>query len=201
MRIEVQNIPTAPRQKFQQRIRNYATDLDNAKAALRKAHADSERVALFGNRANDMSNQDAVLDQRQQLLSGTDRLERSSARLQNATRLANDTENVGAGILGSLAGQRAQIENTRSTLLEGEDYVNKSVNTLRGMARRYVSLFFSSTFFSNISSLLSPHPSSDILLHEKHLYNTLSLTNKIFLVLEWLQIVSSPLRSSQFWYY
>jgi len=39
--------------------------------------------------------------------------------------------------LRDLAGQREQIVNTRETLLESEGYTDRSVKTLRGMARRY----------------------------------------------------------------
>lgn len=45
---------------------------------------------------------------------------------------------MGAGILRDLHGQRAQLENTHETLLQSEGYVDKSVKTLRGMARRFV---------------------------------------------------------------
>ena len=75
-------------------------------------------------------------NQRSRLLSGTERLERSTQRLQDSQRIANETENVGAGILSDLHAQRGQIINTRETLMEADGYIDKSLRTLKGMARR-----------------------------------------------------------------
>lgn len=89
---------------------------------------------MFGVR--DGASDDIALDQRQQLLSGTASLERSSQRLRDSQRIANETENIGANILTDLRGQREQIVNARNTLLEADGYVDKSIRTLRSMARR-----------------------------------------------------------------
>ena len=43
---------------------------------------------------------------------------------------------VGAGTLADLHQQRNVIENTHRNLLQSEGYVDRSVKTLRGMARR-----------------------------------------------------------------
>ena len=136
MRLEIQNIPTSIRQRINPRLRNYAHDLDIAKRQLKKLAENAERDALFGGRGATGRSGDAVTDQRQQLLSGTERLDRSSQRLRDSHRLANETEQIGAGILGDLRGQREIIVNTHSMLQESEGYVDKSIKTLRGMARR-----------------------------------------------------------------
>ena len=73
---------------------------------------------------------------RQQLLSGTDRLNRSSNRLRESQRIALETEQIGAGTLSDLHRQRETIEHTRVTLLDSEGYTDRSIKTLRGMARR-----------------------------------------------------------------
>jgi len=57
--------------------------------------------------------------------------------LRDSQRVANETESIGAGILNDLHGQRQQILNTRDTLMEADGYVDKSLRTLKGMARRY----------------------------------------------------------------
>lgn len=135
MRLEIQNIPTSIRQRINPRLRNHAHDIDIAKRALKKLQDNAQRDALFGARAATTTG-DAVTDQRQQLLGGTERLERGSQRLRDSHRLANETEQIGAGILGDLRGQREIIVNTHSMLQESEGYVDKSIKTLRGMARR-----------------------------------------------------------------
>ena len=94
----------------------------------------ADRKALFGNR--DRGSDDIALDQRQQLLGGTASLDRSSQRLRDSQRIATETESIGANILGDLRGQREQIVNSRNTLTEADGYVDKSIRTLRGMARR-----------------------------------------------------------------
>ncbi|CAG7945384.1 unnamed protein product [Penicillium nalgiovense] len=133
MRMEKQNIPSATRSKVNIRFRNYSTDIDEVKRKLKSLSDD--RQALFGDRYTDEP-QDEHLEQRQQLLSGTDRLERSSARLQQSQRMALETEDVARGTLGTLHEQREQITNARNNLQQSEGYVDTSIKTLRGMARR-----------------------------------------------------------------
>lgn len=137
MRLEKQNIPTSSRAKVNQRFRNFESDVDAAKRKL--TTLSSDRSALFGSRYTDepAGSSDAHLEQRQQLLSGTDRLERSSQRIKSSMALANETEQIGAETLGNLGRQREVIDNTHTRLLESEGYVDRSVKTLRGMARRY----------------------------------------------------------------
>lgn len=133
MRMEKQNIPSATRSKVNVRFRNYSTDIDEAKRRLKSLSDD--RKALMGDRYTD-DPQDEQLEQRQQLLSGTDRLERSSARLQSSQRIALETEDVARGTLGDLNQQRETIEHARMGLHQSEGYVDTSIKTLRGMARR-----------------------------------------------------------------
>ncbi|MCJ1334355.1 hypothetical protein MMC10_011064 [Thelotrema lepadinum] len=134
MRIEKQNIPSATRSRINQRFRNFESDIDTAKRQLKELSSDKK--ALFGNRYTDEPDGDVQLEQRQQLLSGTDRLDRSSQRLRESQRIANETEDIGRGTLADLNTQREQIMNTRSRLLESEGYVDRSVKTLRTMGRR-----------------------------------------------------------------
>ena len=137
MRLEKSNIPANLKSKFNARFRNLEHDLDQAKRKV-ESYA-SDRSKLFGDRYTDNPDTDAQLEQRQQLLSGTDRLQRSSGRLTAAQRMALETEEIGASTLGDLSRQREQIVNTRTRLLESEGYTDRSIKTLKGMARRYVS--------------------------------------------------------------
>lgn len=143
MRLEKQNIPSAARSRVNQRFRNYQTDADRYQRKLQTLSDD--RAALFGGRYTDDPAQqggrrgDAQQEQRQQLLSGTDRLDRSTQRLRNSQALANETENIGAGTLRELTEQRERIIGISTNLQESEGYVDRSVKTLRGMARRYCS--------------------------------------------------------------
>lgn len=133
MRLEKQNIPSATRTKVNQRFRNHESDIDSSKRKL--ASLANDRSALFGSRYSDNPN-DVQLEQRQQLLSGTERLDRSSQRLKSSQALANETEAIGASTLADLHRQRETIRHTGEVLQESEGYVDRSVKTLRGMARR-----------------------------------------------------------------
>lgn len=136
MRLEKQNIPTSSRGKVNQRLRNYESDIDGSRRKL--TSLSSDRAALFGGRYTDEPSgpSDIHLEQRQQLLSGTDRLDRSTQRLKSSQALANETESIGASTLADLHVQRQTIQHTHDRLLESEGYVDRSVKTLRGMARR-----------------------------------------------------------------
>ncbi|CRK49084.1 hypothetical protein BN1723_008376 [Verticillium longisporum] len=57
-------------------------------------------------------------------------------RLKNSQALASETEAIGASTLADLHRQRETIQHTHETLLQSEGYVDRSVKTLRGMARR-----------------------------------------------------------------
>lgn len=137
MQLEKSNIPTSSRAKANQRFRDVQTSIDQARRKLQ--HLAEDRSALFGSRERYSDNPaDAQHEQRQQLLSGSDRLDRSTQRLKASQRLANETEMIGAATLGDLHRQRGVIEHTNETLLQSEGYVDRSVKTLRGMARRFV---------------------------------------------------------------
>jgi vesicle transport through interaction with t-SNAREs protein 1 len=135
MRIEKQNIPANQKSKVNTRFRNYQSDVDGLGRKL--AGLQSDRAALFGSRYTDEEEPlDPHLEQRQQLLRGTERLERSSGRLRDTQRMAMETEEIGRNALADLASQRETIVRTRDTLGESEGYTDRSIKTLRGMARR-----------------------------------------------------------------
>ena len=122
MRLEKTNIPSSARSKINQRFRNYESDIDAAKRRLKSSSDD--RKTQFGNRYSDNPATDDQLEQRQQLLSGTDRLDRSSQRLRESQRIAHETENIGRDTLADLQVQRETIQHTRMTMLESEGYVH-----------------------------------------------------------------------------
>ncbi|CAD0084384.1 unnamed protein product [Aureobasidium vineae] len=131
---EIENLPANQKTKTNQRFRNYTHDIDMAKQKLKGLSSD--KSALFGRRYTDNPTSDDQLEQRQQLLSGTDRLDRSSGRLRESQRIALETEDIGRNTLADLARQREVIEHSRDVLLEGEGYTDRSNKTLKQMARR-----------------------------------------------------------------
>ncbi len=73
---------------------------------------------------------------------GTDRLDRSTQRLKASQALAYETEAVGANTLAQLQQQRETIDHTTRVLYESEGYVDRSIKSLKGIARRYGLLTF-----------------------------------------------------------
>lgn len=140
MSAEVQGIPTSDRSQYNTKIRGHRAEIDKAKRELRKLTDKQGRAQLFEGReiasGESAEYSDDASNQRQQLLSNQQRLERSSERLRDAQRVGNETEAIGAGILNDLRGQREQITNSRNTLMEADSHVDRSLRTLRSMARR-----------------------------------------------------------------
>ncbi|OZJ06358.1 hypothetical protein BZG36_00694 [Bifiguratus adelaidae] len=140
MELEVLNLPTSARTRLQAKLRGYKHDFDKIKRDIRRATTSAptaaEREELFGFNDSTSDLDSTAVDQRARLLSGTDRLNESSQRLQNSHRIALETENVGVGVLGSLRSQRESIMRTRDTLSEADSYVDRASRTLKGMARR-----------------------------------------------------------------
>ncbi|KAK3955588.1 t-SNARE [Pseudoneurospora amorphoporcata] len=137
MNMEKQNVPSSSRTAINKRLRDYRSDVDKHRRKLQTLATD--RSALFGGRYTDnpgSSGGDRHFEQRQQLLSGTDRLDRSTQRLKASQALAAETEAIGASTLADLHRQREVIEHTTTILYESEGYVDRSVKTLKGMARR-----------------------------------------------------------------
>lgn len=139
MRLEKQNIPSTSRPRINPRLRAHENTVSAARSRLESLSSD--RAALFAGRYTDedpSSNpSDIHLAQRQQLLSSTDRLDRSTQRIRASQALANETESIGAAALADLHTQRETILHTQGVLGQSEGYVDRSVKTLRGMARRY----------------------------------------------------------------
>ncbi|KAI9664352.1 MAG: hypothetical protein M1831_002285 [Alyxoria varia] len=137
LQIAKASLPASAKAKVSKSLHEHEADVRGLSRSL--SNLSSDRAALFGSRYTDDpsgAGGDEQLEQRQQLLSGTDRLNRSSNRLRESQRIANDTEQIGAGTLQDLATQRETIEHTRDNLLESEGYTDRSIKTLRGMARR-----------------------------------------------------------------
>ncbi|ORZ02982.1 t-SNARE [Syncephalastrum racemosum] len=143
MEMEILNIPTPARTRLQAKLRLFKSEAEKAKRDLRRATTvtpkTTERDELLGDYGSSQSDLDAsTMDQRQRLLSGTERLGESSRRLEDSHRLALETEGIGINILSTLKGQRETMLRARDTLSEADSYIDKASKTLKGMARRYV---------------------------------------------------------------
>lgn len=133
MNIEVSNIPSNQRSSYNSKIRQCKSQLDECQNTYNNLLDSQDKYELFGNKnySNGIES-----DQRKQLLNNNSSLERSSQRLFDSQRIALETENIGSNILNDLRSQREQISNSRNTLTQADNYIDKSIQTLKVMSRR-----------------------------------------------------------------
>ncbi|CAH2353995.1 t-SNARE Vti1p [[Candida] railenensis] len=141
MNIEVQSLPSSQRSSYNTKIRQYKAKVDEAKTKLKQLLDDEDKRELFGSRYKDSDEFDSEGgslhdSQRKQLLNNNSSIERSNQRLRDSQRIALETENIGGNILNDLRSQRETITNSRNTLDQADNYVDKSIKTLKTMTRR-----------------------------------------------------------------
>ncbi|KAI0462626.1 hypothetical protein LJB42_004122 [Komagataella kurtzmanii] len=137
LNLELQNVSTSDRTKYNVTLRDYQNTLTQLKEQLTQRIDEQDRNHLFqGSSFGSDADDNLSYTQRQQLLKSNASLERSSDRLRETSRIALETEDIGAGILNDLRSQREQIVNSRNTLLQADGYVDRSIQTLRTMTRR-----------------------------------------------------------------
>ncbi|KAM3121959.1 hypothetical protein ACQ2H7_004847 [Candidozyma auris] len=135
MNLEIQSMPANQRSSYNAKVRQYRNEVDANKQKLKELLDEEDRQQLFGSRYTDNEEEGS---QRKQLLSNNASLERSSERLRESQRVALETEGIGGNILNDLRAQREQITNARNTLSSADNYVDRSVQTLKSMSRRLV---------------------------------------------------------------
>eukprot|EP00128_Syssomonas_multiformis_P011316 Colp12_sorted_trinity150504_noHs@30374 len=136
MDMELKNQPAQFRAKLQARLRNYQNQYANLQRDLKAvASGGTPRDDLISSSsASQYSNVEG--EQRQRLLVNTERLNQSNARLENAQRVALESEQIGADILAELGEQRETIQRTQDHLRGVDADLNKSQRVLRGISRR-----------------------------------------------------------------
>ena len=76
--------------------------------------------------------------QREQLVEGVGRIDKSSERLQNAYTIGLENEELAADTLGTLYQQRGQLEDSARKVEEINDNMGNAGSTLREIARRAI---------------------------------------------------------------
>lgn len=144
MDIEVQGFPQSVRSRFSVQIRGFKQDLQTLTQQVRAGLSPSSRGsrgaydAAYADEETDLEAADGATANRQRLLHATASLEDGTRRLEESNRLALETEDLGADILRDLRSQREQIENSRNTLRQADQSIDRSSRTLSKMIRRYV---------------------------------------------------------------
>ncbi|XP_030846777.1 vesicle transport through interaction with t-SNAREs homolog 1A isoform X1 [Strongylocentrotus purpuratus] len=135
MNIEIRNIPSAERQKFTTRLKSYQTELNRLEKDLRRSKVssrdDGAREELLG--LDDYRNSE---DQKTRLLDNTERLDRTSRKLDAGYRMTIETEQLGQDIVDNLHRDREKIDRSRNRLRDMDSNVGQSSRVLSAMMRR-----------------------------------------------------------------
>ncbi|XP_060097668.1 vesicle transport through interaction with t-SNAREs homolog 1A isoform X2 [Heteronotia binoei] len=135
MELEVREIPPQSRGMYSSRMRSYKQEMEKLEADFKRsriAYSDEVRNELLG----DDGNSSAI--QRAHLLDNTERLERSSRRLEAGYQIAVETEQIGQEMLENLSHDREKIQRARERLRETDANLGKSSRILTGMLRRII---------------------------------------------------------------
>nr|XP_058907693.1 vesicle transport through interaction with t-SNAREs homolog 1A isoform X7 [Kogia breviceps] len=131
---KIARVPRLPPDEKKQVVANVEKQLEEAKELKRSriAYSDEVRNELLGDDGNSSENQ------RAHLLDNTERLERSSRRLEAGYQIAVETEQIGQEMLENLSHDREKIQRARERLRETDANLGKSSRVLTGMLRRII---------------------------------------------------------------
>uniref|UniRef100_A0A8C6XF01 Vesicle transport through interaction with t-SNAREs homolog 1A n=1 Tax=Naja naja TaxID=35670 RepID=A0A8C6XF01_NAJNA len=135
MELEVREIPPQSRAMYSSRMKSYKQEMEKLDTDFKRsriAYSDEVRNELLGDDGNSSE------IQRAHLLDNTERLERSSRRLEAGYQIAVETEQIGQDILENLNHDREKIQRARDRLRETDANLGKSSRILTGMLRRII---------------------------------------------------------------
>ncbi|XP_007558312.1 vesicle transport through interaction with t-SNAREs homolog 1A isoform X1 [Xiphophorus hellerii] len=142
MDLEVREIPIQSRAMYNSRLKSYKQEVEKLEKDFKRsriAYSDEVRNELLGDDAISSESQLIKLrEERAHLLDNTERLERSSRRLEAGYQIAVETEQVGQEILANLHTDREKIQRARERLRETDANLGKSSRILTGMLRRII---------------------------------------------------------------
>ncbi|KAK7038725.1 t-SNARE VTI1 [Paramarasmius palmivorus] len=137
--IEVQGIPVSIRPQYAARLKQAKIDLNRLKRLAKDTHAKASRGDLLGGRFGASRSDDPYRDEEQnertRLLAGNQTLGDGQRRLGDATRIALETEALGADILRDLGTQRETIQHSRDMLNTADTSLDRASGTIKKMIR------------------------------------------------------------------
>jgi len=140
MNLNARNVANPQGAKLQARIKDYESELAKVKKEIRRsetnAHEIAARESLMGGSTVMSADMTTSLDQRERLLANNERLAKSNVHLKNARRTAEETIEVGAGIMSNLQDQRNTMDRGLNRLQDINDSLSRSGRLISAMARR-----------------------------------------------------------------
>ncbi|CAH8680793.1 unnamed protein product [Schistosoma rodhaini] len=141
MSLEVQEMRSDVRSKFQNRLECYRKELEKLTTEFRRpryAVRRPDRKDSYGFDDEDNLHEEVLFDtdMRAQLLGNTERISRTTTKLEDGVRVALETEEVGGHILQDLSEQREKLQRSRDKLRQADSDLKKSSRILSVMTRR-----------------------------------------------------------------
>ncbi|KAF9073182.1 vesicle transport v-snare protein vti1 [Rhodocollybia butyracea] len=137
LELQIQGIPTSIRTPYTNRLKQAKLDLNRYKKIAKESHSQITRSNVhFDTPSMSDDPYDDHANERTRLLAGHQTLADGSRRIEDSTRLALETEDIGAGILRSLREQRERIADTSHTLVQAETSIDKASGTIQKMIRQ-----------------------------------------------------------------
>ncbi|XP_047558386.1 vesicle transport through interaction with t-SNAREs homolog 1A isoform X4 [Lutra lutra] len=141
---KIARVPRLPPDEKKQMVANVEKQLEEAKELLEQMDLEVREIppqsrGMYSNRMRSYKQEMGKLetDFRAHLLDNTERLERSSRRLEAGYQIAVETEQIGQEMLENLSHDREKIQRARERLRETDANLGKSSRVLTGMLRRW----------------------------------------------------------------
>ena len=133
MELEIRELPKEEKQKYNTRLESYNTELKRLKKDYTRTLKKRQRSILLGGNDDDVTMSDPSLNPQDRyddvlnviltfrhdvytfrLLDNTERLDRSSRKLEMSHKMLLETESAGAEVLNDLAQQRETLTRSRN---------------------------------------------------------------------------------------
>ena len=119
-------------------VRSYRESVSKIQSDIRKRQMEISKDKFSSTRQMTEDDEDGESTEemlRQQVLRGTNVLEKTSDSIQRSTQVAHETEEVGEAIMGDLTVQRETLERARTMLSETDAELSRSRRILKRMSR------------------------------------------------------------------
>ncbi|OQV21151.1 putative Vesicle transport through interaction with t-SNAREs-like protein 1A [Hypsibius exemplaris] len=139
MELEVRSFPMEEKLKYQTRLQSYKAQVQTFQRDLKTARLgnsdEANRETLLSMSDDNYTTND---DQQALLQENTDRLDRTTYKMEQAYRAALETEQIGATVLSNLGSQKESLNKTRQRLTEMDEDLGRSSRLLSVMIHRVV---------------------------------------------------------------
>ncbi len=141
---EMRHFPYSLRTRAQKSVQSHTAELEKNVASLRRYDTSISKGQVAGVSHMDLvgrmgqSDHARYLDNRQQLLTGSQVLSDSDASLSRTQQALAETEEVGAATSAQLMRQREQFVGQLSNVHDTDDFLSRSKRTLNRMNKRIV---------------------------------------------------------------